>query len=103
MGDSFTDELWRGITDVYDAILAHPFLGGLADGSLPPDSFAFYVVQDALYLREYARALAATSMPVRILLASVPPPTASNAMVADVAFRAAMRSAVNVSDDESQT
>jgi thiaminase/transcriptional activator TenA len=61
MGDSFTDELWRGITDVYDAILAHPFLGGLADGSLPPDSFAFYVVQDALYLREYARALAAVA------------------------------------------
>jgi len=61
MGDSFTDELWRGITDVYDAILAHPFLGGLADGSLPPDSFAFYVVQDALYLRDYARALAAVA------------------------------------------
>jgi thiaminase/transcriptional activator TenA len=61
MSDSFTDELWRGITDVYDAILAHPFLNGLADGSLPPGSFAFYVVQDALYLRHYARALAAVA------------------------------------------
>ena len=42
-------------------------------------------------------------MPDRILLASVPPPMASNAMVAPVAFRAAMRSAVNVSADESHT
>jgi thiaminase (transcriptional activator TenA) len=58
MADGFTGELWSGITGVYHAILAHPFLSGLADGSLPSDSFAFYVVQDALYLRDYARALA---------------------------------------------
>ena len=55
---SFTDELWDGITGTYDAILAHPFLAGLTDGSLPAEAFAFYVIQDALYLREYARALA---------------------------------------------
>jgi thiaminase/transcriptional activator TenA len=61
MADSFTGELWSGITGIYDAILAHPFLAGLADGSLPPASFAFYVVQDALYLRDYARALAAVA------------------------------------------
>jgi thiaminase/transcriptional activator TenA len=54
----FSGELWSGITGIYDAILAHPFLTGLSDGSLPSDSFAFYVVQDALYLRDYARALA---------------------------------------------
>jgi thiaminase (transcriptional activator TenA) len=61
MADSFTGELWSGITGTYDAILAHPFLAGLADGSLPPASFGFYVVQDALYLRDYARALAAVA------------------------------------------
>jgi thiaminase (transcriptional activator TenA) len=55
---SFTDELWDGISGTYDAILAHPFLTGLTDGSLPGSAFAFYVVQDALYLRDYARALA---------------------------------------------
>ena len=58
MSDRFTDELWRGAADIYDAILAHPFLAGLTDGSLPQDAFAFYVVQDALYLRGYAQALA---------------------------------------------
>jgi thiaminase/transcriptional activator TenA len=59
--DSFTGELWSGIAATYRAILAHPFLAGLADGTLAPASFAFYVVQDALYLRDYARALAAVA------------------------------------------
>jgi thiaminase/transcriptional activator TenA len=61
MGDRLTSELWEDIADVYGAILDHPFLAGLADGSLPHDAFAFYVVQDALYLRHYARALAAVA------------------------------------------
>jgi thiaminase/transcriptional activator TenA len=55
---SFSDELWRGSVDIYDTILAHPFLTGLTDGSLPHDAFAFYVIQDAIYLRGYAQALA---------------------------------------------
>ena len=61
MSDRFTGELWRGIADIYGAILAHPFLTGLTDGSLPHDAFAFYVVQDALYLQRYAEALAAVA------------------------------------------
>jgi TENA/THI-4/PQQC family len=59
MTGRFTDELWQGSADIYDAILAHPFLAGLTDGSLPQDAFVFYVVQDALYLHGYAQALAA--------------------------------------------
>jgi thiaminase/transcriptional activator TenA len=42
---------------IYGAILVHPFVRGLTDGSLPRESFRFYVIQDALYLREFARAL----------------------------------------------
>ena len=61
MSDRFTDELWNGIAGIYGAILAHPFLAGLTDGSLPQDAFAYYVVQDALYLQQYARALAAVA------------------------------------------
>src|SRR5215472_2682063 len=61
MSASFSSELWDGITDVYAAILAHPFLTGMTDGSLPADAFTFYVVQDALYLRSYAQALAAVA------------------------------------------
>jgi thiaminase (transcriptional activator TenA) len=61
VGASFSSKLWNSISDIYAAILAHPFLTGLADGTLPEESFAFYVIQDALYLREYARALTAVA------------------------------------------
>jgi thiaminase (transcriptional activator TenA) len=55
---SWTAALWREITPVFDAILGHPFLTGLSDGTLPADAFAHYVAQDVHYLRDYARALA---------------------------------------------
>src|SRR5712692_4494506 len=53
----FTAELWKSIEPIYAAILRHPFLRGLTDGSLPRENFQFYAIQDALYLREFARAL----------------------------------------------
>jgi thiaminase/transcriptional activator TenA len=54
---TFTKELWAAMEPIYAAILKHPFLRGLTDGTLPRESFRFYAVQDALYLREFARAL----------------------------------------------
>ena len=54
---SFSAELWQTITPIYAAILDHPFVRGLTDGSLPREAFRFYAVQDALYLRDFARAL----------------------------------------------
>ncbi len=53
----FTNELWHSITSIYNEILVHPFLLGLTDGTLGEDHFRFYVLQEAFYLREYARAL----------------------------------------------
>jgi thiaminase (transcriptional activator TenA) len=61
VAESFSSRLWDSISDIYEAILAHPFLTGLTDGTLPEEAFAFYVIQDALYLRDYARALAAVA------------------------------------------
>ncbi|WP_214370892.1 thiaminase II [Pseudonocardia sp. H11422] len=52
------DVLWTDISEIYAAVLAHPFIAGLTDGSLPRESFRHYIVQDAHYLRGYARALA---------------------------------------------
>ena len=49
--------LWDSIEDIYAAILEHPFVSGLTDGTLDREAFLFYVVQDAHYLRDYARAL----------------------------------------------
>jgi thiaminase/transcriptional activator TenA len=42
---------WRGYT-------AHPFTDAMADGSLPQPAFRHYLVQDYLFLIEFARAYA---------------------------------------------
>jgi len=54
----FTDFLWDSIGEIYEKILEHPFIQGLTDGSLSEEAFVFYAVQDALYLRDFARGLA---------------------------------------------
>lgn len=54
----FTDTLWASITGIYQAIIHHPFNEELAQGTLPREKFAFYMQQDALYLADFARALA---------------------------------------------
>ncbi|MEU4119496.1 thiaminase II [Kitasatospora sp. NPDC028055] len=58
MTRSLTEELWASIEPIYAEILAHPFIGGLTDGTLPREAFRHFVVQDSHYLRDYARALA---------------------------------------------
>ncbi len=65
----FSEELWLAVRPIYREILAHPFVTGLVDGTLPKERFRFYTVQDALYLRDFARALnavAAKSPPGRL-------------------------------------
>jgi thiaminase (transcriptional activator TenA) len=54
---SLTGRLWSSIEATYAAIVEHPFIAGLTDGSLDRAAFRFYVIQDAHYLREFARAL----------------------------------------------
>jgi len=49
--------LWAEASDTYAAILEHPFLAGLTGGRLDPAAFAHYVVQDAYYLKDFARTL----------------------------------------------
>ena len=46
--EGFTGELWRSIEGIYAGILAHPFLRGLTDGSLPANRFEHYVLQSTL-------------------------------------------------------
>lgn len=50
--------LWTETEPIFSAILRHPFITGLTDGTLDPQVFAHYVTQDVHYLRDYARALA---------------------------------------------
>ena len=58
MTESWTERLWAEVVPIYDAILRHPFLLGLTSGQLDPNCFAYYIAQDAHYLRAYARTLA---------------------------------------------
>src|SRR3954467_9875763 len=54
----FAADLWERIVPTFDAILAHPFLTGITDGTLAPEKFPYFIEQDTLYLRAYSRALA---------------------------------------------
>jgi len=56
--NAFHRNIWESITDIYQAIIQHPFNEELAQGTLPREKFAFYMQQDALYLADFARALA---------------------------------------------
>ncbi len=58
--ESFTESLWESIVPIYTAILDQPFIAELTRGTLSRERFAFYMKQDALYLRDFARALALT-------------------------------------------
>ncbi len=47
------ERVWRENRDLASACLDHPFVRGLADGSLDPEAFKGYVAQDAFFLRSF--------------------------------------------------
>jgi phosphoglycerate dehydrogenase-like enzyme/thiaminase len=55
---TFSEDAWRAAGPWFEAILRHPFLDALTDGSLPEATFVRYLVDDAHYLERYARVLA---------------------------------------------
>jgi thiaminase/transcriptional activator TenA len=57
-GQPFSAQLRREAGDVWRAQHEHPFVLGVADGSLAVERFARYVRQDYLFLVDYARVLA---------------------------------------------
>jgi thiaminase/transcriptional activator TenA len=62
---NFTSELRRIAEPIWRRELQHPFVRGIADGTLPIERFRFYLQQDYLFLIEYCRvfALAAAKAP----------------------------------------
>jgi thiaminase (transcriptional activator TenA) len=55
---SLSADLWAGSADLAAAAVVHPFVAGIADGTLPRERFAGYVAQDAFFLEAFARAYA---------------------------------------------
>jgi len=56
---SFFDGLRQETQPIWDKVLEHPFIRGIADGTLSEDTFRYYIGQDSKYLVEYGRARAA--------------------------------------------
>lgn len=55
---SLSAGLWADNADLAAAALGHPFVTGVADGTLSRGRFAGYVAQDAFFLEAFARAYA---------------------------------------------
>lgn len=55
--NKWSTQAWNAVCPVYDAIIRHPFVRHLADGTLPVEKFNFYLAQDALYIDNYAKVL----------------------------------------------
>lgn len=52
------NSFWQQNGCLAEACLHHPFIRGLADGSLDSETFRRYVAQDAFFLSAFARAYA---------------------------------------------
>jgi len=55
---SFTDDLEPVADPIWDAILDHPMVTRLGEGTLDSEPFAYWVRQDYVYLIEYSRVFA---------------------------------------------
>ncbi|MEM6253303.1 MAG: TenA family protein [Cyanobacteria bacterium P01_D01_bin.156] len=53
---ALSSKLWQQHLDLANESLFHPFVQGIADGTLPQANFAYYVGQDAFFLEAFARA-----------------------------------------------
>ncbi len=51
---TFTDRLHQETQAIWQASLNHPFIQGLAAGTLPVSTFRYYLIQDTQYLRAFS-------------------------------------------------
>lgn len=53
-----TQRLLSAAKEIWDAYNEHPFVLGIQDGTLNQEKFRYYIIQDYLYLEEYAKIFA---------------------------------------------
>ncbi|UFJ42320.1 thiaminase II [Brevibacillus humidisoli] len=51
----FSERLYQKVQPIWERTHQHPFVTGLGDGTLPKDSFIFYMKQDYVFLIDYAK------------------------------------------------
>ena len=51
--------LYARAEKIWPRYLCHPFVTQMADGTLPPEKFRYYMLQDYLYLKDYVKIFAA--------------------------------------------
>ena len=53
-----TERLYDAVREIWDGYYQHPFVRGIQDGTLDHNKFRYYILQDYLYLVDYARVFA---------------------------------------------
>ena len=61
----FTKRLESKVEDLRQKAMEHPFVDGLGSGKLPKEIFKYYLVQDYLYLIDYAKIFALGAIKAR--------------------------------------
>ena len=56
--EKWSEKAWKEVEPIYRAILDHPFVRELAEGTLNRERFLFYIRQDSIYIANYCRVLA---------------------------------------------
>ena len=55
---NFSDKLYASVKDIWESCYIHPFVKGIGDGTLDLDKFRYYMIQDYIYLLDYAKVYA---------------------------------------------
>ncbi|WP_096187567.1 thiaminase II [Evansella halocellulosilytica] len=58
----FSERLYENLQPIWRKNHAHPFVQGIGDGTLDKEKFRFFMIQDYLYLIDYAKLFALGSM-----------------------------------------
>ena len=63
----FSEELFDEVKEIWDEYLKHPFVKGIGEGTLDKEKFKNYLIQDYLYLKDYAKVFAMVLVKARTM------------------------------------
>ena len=58
MSQSVSERLRQAAAPIWEKCLHHPFVTAIGDGTLPVEKFQYFMLQDYLYLFDYAKVFA---------------------------------------------